>query len=362
MFRSAPPPIVASVVTLESVIATDGTTATSPPAAPVFACVAIASDVVAAMVTLCPPFSVPISSARVTSSTSATATDAPIPTDPAVTPDAPPELSAGASAGVASVAPVMCEVAVMFTSPVGPAVSVPNSSASVWMLTMSIATEPAMLTDPPPAPLFADAPTSCVEPMTAAIVAPFVAVTTAFVGRIAWLWICASLIATAAPIETPPPLPSLLAPLLPLPLESLGGWTALPSAAACASVSADVASVKRPPAWIVTLSATVASDVVVARLMPTAAATDTPPSDVDAEGVPVPPVPWPPLLVEVVSAKPRCCATWSSTPLPLAPPDDSPGAPAADACALAELSDEPSALIVTSPPAVRSRSRVAVLL
>src|SRR5439155_1038805 len=252
MFRSAPPPIVASVVTLESVIATDGTTATSPPAAPVFACVAIASDVVAAMVTLCPPLSVPISSARVTSSTSATATDAPIPTDPAVTPE--------------------------------------------------------------------------------------------------------------APIETPPPLPSLLAPLLPLPLESLGGWTALPSAAACASVSADVASVKRPPAWIVTLSATVASDVVVARLMPTAAATDTPPSDVDAEGVPVPPVPWPPLLVEVVSAKPRCCATWSSTPLPLAPPDDSPGAPAADACALAELSDEPSALIVTSPPAVRSRSRVAVLL
>src|SRR2546426_3553394 len=86
--------------------------------------------------------------------------------------------------------------------------------------------------------------------------------------------------------------------------------TALPSPSACASVSAFVESVKRPPATTVRPVATVARELDFARLMPTAAATDTPPDDVRADGVGSdPPVPVPPFDVDVVLAKPRCDAT-----------------------------------------------------
>src|SRR5687767_15613274 len=115
-------------------------------------------------------------------------------------------------------------------------------------------------------------------------------------------------------------------------VESLGGCTALPSASAPASALADVARVKLPPASTLTPVLIVASELLFARLIATAAATETPPSDVDADGVSSESaVPVPPLPSDVLSANPRSAETVSSTPLPLAPPDESPGAPAADA-------------------------------
>ena len=81
------------------------------------------------------------------------------------------------------------EVVTSALAPV-PAWSVPASDAVVSMFSMSIATEPATPTEPPPAPLVALAPSSCVEAMSAAIVAP-VAVTIAPAGRIASLRIFA---------------------------------------------------------------------------------------------------------------------------------------------------------------------------
>ena len=76
--------------------------------------------------------------------------------------------------------------------------------------------------------------------------------------------------------------------------------------------------------------------------------------DVDADGVSsLPVVPPPPLLCDVVSAKLRSAATASSTPLPAAPPDDSPGAPAADAFAAAVELDALPAVSETAPVAVK---------
>ena len=64
-----------------------------------------------------------------------------------------------------------------------------------------------------------------------------------------------------------------------------------------------------PPAWIV-IAPTVASEMVFARLMATAAATLTPPDDVFAAGVlSASPDPSPPFATEVCDAKPRSCAT-----------------------------------------------------
>ena len=84
---------------------------------------------------------------------------------------------------------------------------------------------------------------------------------------------------------------------------------ALPSAVACASVSAELESVNRPPAWIV-IAPIVASEMVFARLIATAAATLTPPPEVDAAGVlAASPDPSPPFATEVCDAKPRSCST-----------------------------------------------------
>ena len=118
------------------------------------------------------------------------------------------------------------------------------------------------------------------------------------------------MIATATPIETPE-LESLGAPLDPPPLESagalasVGDCAALPSAVAVASVSAEVRSVKSPPDSTVT-GAMSTRDIDRARLIATAAATETPPSEVSAFGVfAAPPSPLPPLPLEVWSANPR---------------------------------------------------------
>ena len=57
------------------------------------------------------------------------------------------------------------------TSPL-PALSQPSSDAVVWMFSISIATEPATPTAPPPAPLVADAPSTFRECVSASMVAP----------------------------------------------------------------------------------------------------------------------------------------------------------------------------------------------
>src|SRR5256885_1823838 len=90
---------------------------------------------------------------------------------------------------------------------------------------------------------------------------------------------------------TPPLPPARPEPLEPeLLAEESGGWTALPSAVAFASVSAEVETVNRPPFVLTVIAPTsVAREVVFARLMATAAATDTPPEEVSDFGVLSPP-------------------------------------------------------------------------
>ena len=254
------------------------------------------------------------------------------------------------SAGVAATLLSESEAARMITLPV-PAFSDPASDAVVVMFSRSMATEPAIPTEPPPAPDFADAPSVCVECISAWIVAPC-EVTVFPPGRMAVLTMSTLLIATAMPMLTPPP---------------PDGVTAVPSARANASVFADVPSVNRPPAFTVIGPASVARDQLFARFTATAAATLTPPDEVDAAGVlSAPSVAPPPLLDRVVFAKPRCSFTCWVTPLELgsagaALGEESAGAPDADAVALAELSDDPSALSDTAPTAVRSRASHASL-
>src|SRR5438309_3732194 len=105
------------------------------------------------------------------------------------------------------------------------------------------------------------------------------------------------------------------APLEAEPLESADA-TALPSAVACASVSAALDKVKRPPAVRLRAPMRVACEIVFARLIAIAAATLTPPELVEALGVCVAPVPLPPFDEDVASAKLRSFATASSTPEP----------------------------------------------
>src|SRR5512132_306061 len=157
--------------------------------------------------------------------------------------------------------------------------------------------------------------------------------------------------ATPTPTDTPELEPSLEPPLLEPSLEpplldaSAGGCTALPSPLASASVSAELVIVNAPPALTV-IAPIDARAIDFAMLMPTAAATDTPPSEVSAFGVAdALPSPAPPLERESPSPKPRCSFTWPVTPLELPsvgcpPPDASPGAPAAEAFALAVLSED----------------------
>ena len=174
--------------------------------------------------------------------------------------------------------------------------------------------------------------------------------------------------------DEPLPLDPLDPPLPPDPPEPLepellalasGGWTALPSAVAFASVSAEVESVNRPP-FVLTVIApiSVAREVVFARLMATAAATDTPPDEVSDFGVLSPPsdAPGVPRVsFRLVFPYVRSPSTWFETPLPELPPLEvlSPGAPAAEACASAELSDLPCAASVAGPDVLRFRARVA---
>jgi len=79
---------VAVVLTFDSAIATEGTTATFPPAAPVFAFTVAWCVVAAAIARLRPPVTEPLRLAAVFTSMRATATDAPVALPSA--PDPPP--------------------------------------------------------------------------------------------------------------------------------------------------------------------------------------------------------------------------------------------------------------------------------
>src|SRR3989442_3070275 len=100
--------------------------------------------------------------------------------------------------------------------------------------------------------------------------------------------------ATPTPIETPEvesvgdpldptPLESAAALESPGPLESLGACTALPSAVAFALACAELRSENSPPATR-TIPSMTARAITLARLIATAAATDTPPFEVFASG------------------------------------------------------------------------------
>ena len=148
--------------------------------------------------------------------------------------------------------------------------------------------------------------------------------------------------------------------MLPVPLEpdpSAGLATAVPSDCADASVLADDRTVSLPPLVIARPLPIQAREWVNAMFTEMAAATLTEPSDVEAFP---PPCVSPPVLpvfwVRVVLPKDRSCWTCWSTPPDGAPGLPSPGAPAALAVESLEVFDDPSASMLTAPPAVTLRS------
>ncbi len=152
--------------------------------------------------------------------------------------------------------------------------------------------------------------------------------------------------ATAAPIAVP----------------SSPTLTAEPSPLAKLSVLADDFTLSIPPALMIFPSAIQARDLVIAMFTLTAAATLTPPSDVDAVlSLPSSPLPALPLSCAKPSPKLR-----SPLIIPVTPPDvescgspllvSSAGAPAAEAMASPRVSDDPYASTLTAPPAVMFRS------
>src|SRR6185503_14480924 len=326
-----PAPRDALVVTLVITIEIAGAMAVSSADAPVFASVNMPFVVVAVTLRSCPPISVPSIAAVVLSSMTAIETDAPTPTDPApLTPVVP-------SAGSAVVLVVESEAAATLTLPSCASTLAPvGITADVCILTMLIATEPAMPTSPAPAPLEACDANSWTECIVELIVTPC-ALMTAFDGIETVLMTLAELIATPTPIEASPP----------------SAVTALPSARAVASVSAVVVSENAPVEDVIdTPLPSEAREMVWAMFTPIAAATETPPSSessVSAFGVSdESPSPEPPLSCDIRSAKPRWLSTCCVTPLVLESAGSpllvsSSGAPAALAIAPDELSDDPSA-------------------
>src|SRR5918995_2679899 len=256
-----PVPAERNAFTVTLLITTEiaGATDTPPPDAPVFASVVIAFVLCADTVRSLPPLSTPSSAAVVVSSMSAMLTAAPMPTDSA--PETPP------SAGSADVAIVENDWASIVTAPV-PAESVApeESRAVVVSVTMLIEIEPATPTSPPPAPLTVLAAKTWVDAIFALIVAPTELIA-APAGTIAVFSMRTKLIATPTPTEADPP-----------------SETAAPLPPAAPSVSEALVSEKAPAATTV-IAPMNACECDFWMLMPIAAATDTPPELVSADGV-----------------------------------------------------------------------------
>ena len=282
-------PSVAVVVTFESVIAIAGVRATLPPAAPIFAVVVAASAVVAARPILPAPVTVtPSAIAAVVSSVMiANATEAPNPTLPVVVEPAP---TGNALVVVVDVLAAETVRVPGFARATGPLIV-----AVVVRFTMSNPSAPATLTPPEPAPLDAAAPNECVPAappapgvMVADTTKPVASAIESPAGRVAVFVTFAKVIATPAPIP------------------ALDAAEAEPSAPLVAEVAAELASVTTPPELItIPVPSSVAVDDVVARSIPIAAATDTLPSEVDADGDAADPEPAPPFAVATASALSR---------------------------------------------------------
>jgi hypothetical protein len=267
-----PEPIDASVVTVAIVTATDGTIAMPPPAAPLVDAVVSVSVLVAVNVRF---FALSVDAlaraACVLSVTRFSATAAPTPE-----PDVP---------AVAVAEDVVDEVAMKLASADAVA-SDPVSSASVCAFAIVSASDPATPTEaaaPEIASLEEPAP-----PLVACTVAPPVA--DAFAAIDALLVTFASVTATAAAIAAEPP-------------------AAEPSAFEAAAAVSDDVTVSTPPTDTVIPPWSVAFAEAVAIVTAIAAATDTGPVDVDADGAEPALDPEPPLPDERPPAFERSPAT-----------------------------------------------------
>ena len=142
--------------------------------------------------------------------------------------------------------------------------------------------------------------------------------------------------ATPAPIAAEPP-------------------TAEPSAFDEAAAVSDDLTVRAPPTDTVP-APTVADAEALTIVTATAAATETGPPEVDADGVVLEPLPDPPLAEEAAPACERSPVTWPSTP-----PDGAElDVPPADAVAEPFVVLVPVAVKVAAPPTVSERFVVAV--
>ena len=258
-------------VTFEIAIEIDGTIVTPPPLAPVCACVVIACCAVRMQRQI----------VRVGEETRVLD-----PGEGRVVHDRERERDTEAEVGAArsgrpgtpSPCDSLVEAALSEASPRPASTEAPERiAAAVSTLTMLIETEPATPTEPPPAPEVDSAPNRLVvSPATfvsTASAANPTATTTAPLSTTDSFVTFARLIATPAPTLIPSPVVD-----------------AEPSAFAFESVFADDFSVSEPPAVTWIPPGTNAREELFEMLIPTAAATLTPPLEVDALGVePAPP-------------------------------------------------------------------------
>jgi hypothetical protein len=268
---NAPVPRDASVVTVESETATDGTIAIPPPAAPLTDVVVIVSVPVACKVKLC-ALTVEAfpSAACVVSVTRFSATAAPTP-EPVVP-------------AVALAEDTVVDVALNVASADG-ALTEPVSSACVCTFAIVRPSDPATPTDAaapetpsleyPAPPLVASTSTDRAEAVPAID---------------ASLVTFANVIATPAPIAAEPPV-------------------ADPSAFEAAAAVSDEVTVSAPPADTVIPPCSVAFADALAIVTATAAATETGPPEVEADGVVLAPEPEPPVADEALPACERSSAT-----------------------------------------------------
>jgi hypothetical protein len=224
----------------------------------------------------------------------------------------------------------------------------------IWALVLtsaiSRASEPAIATLPPPAPAVESVTNECLpsEPpefrITAASSSPLDAIRVSS-PTVASFVTLTRLIATAAP------------------MLAVVAFVALPSALAVESVSAEVLNFAEPVVVRFRSSASLAIDFEVMIAIAAAAATVTvvPPfSPLFASGVEDEPELWPPLFVDALLPVPRFSfafwfVLWPELSVSSSPEPDLPSAPAELAIACVSFEDEPSAVKLTLPPAVRFR-------